>query len=282
MHFIRLIPFLLFLDSCNSVRFFNEEDQFFPERVDSVAMCAKFFNQPTFKFARSDIYGGARKWYLDPALTISMESCLNKTNESMDKKLLITEFRNINYILSLAWESYIQLRNSKPNVAILVPMFSVVMGPGGRLNDLYKKRDVFVTNILAILAPAEEENITAKYPKDFKKKLDKKLLVFNNGQENTWLVQLNAWHLYNTNTIFDWDGFKMFMGIILHASPKYADLLSHKQLRSRIPLRFQDRLFMDFPGDMQRISTSEGKIPFQLPFSTFLVIVVITLLIQVN
>lgn len=223
------------------------KNSFYVNPLKTKKDCKSFFASWNYKFARCDIYTDEtkKKLYLDPQSMRSLKVCLDSATDAQDKKLLITDFRRVQSVSPLLGANYSSLQEAKESSVHLIPLFRVLLGPGGTENEIFEKPPDSFRHTLIVLAPSEEENITAKYPDNFEKLLDKKALKFFMFRDNSRMIQFNAWHLMNMDKVLTWHGLKYFAGIILYATPKHAQLLSIRELKSRIPTDYHDRVHLD-------------------------------------
>lgn len=222
------------------------ENSFYIKPLTNQKNCKAFFNS-WYRFARCDLYIDEfrAKLFLDPLSERSLKNCLSHATDAQQKKLLLTDFRGVTSISPLLEANYSSLKLDKEMSVHLIPLYRVFMGPGGNWSEIIREPPDSFRNTLIVLAPTEEENIRARYPGNFEKLLDQSVLNFSMFRDTTRMIQLNAWHLINMRKMFTWHGLKYFMGIILYATPKHARFLSISKLKSRIPVEYHDRVYLD-------------------------------------
>lgn len=245
--------------------YFGPGNRFYTPSLTTHSHCRGFLSSWEHKLARCHLYIHPAGLFLDPEFEFPLTACLNYTDSSQERKILLTEFRAMNTINPEGFGRYKEIQATHAKTVLLVPLLNVILGPGGSRKNLIRQSEgKLIRNMLIVLAPTEKENVTVKYGDDFTRNLTQKLLPFAQKQENTRMIQLNAWHLVNMQKLFDWDGLKQFMGIILYARPETGSKLSKHEIWSRIPVVFQDRIYLDVLNPFTEYNSAGNCLPFAL------------------
>lgn len=247
MEIIQIFIILMAISCINSTdpSFEGIEFSFFVKPLSSLELCEEFLNSWQFKFARSAVYKKGSTLYIEPLRFFSLERCLNTTLGIQEKKLLITEFREMKMLEPSVWAQYKIMAEAYKDYVDMVPLMNVIVGPGGNSKNIFTHPSPLMRDTTLILGADEVENITAKYPDHWEKELQEKILPFAIYQVNARMIQLNAWHLLNTHQQLEWDGLKYFMGILLYASPKHRKQLDEAEVMTLIPMKFHRRVYLD-------------------------------------